>query len=87
MTEKEYQKKIEELLSVEQGFSLAFSKLSEAFTLINTETPKKLIRNSLAYAVIAIYNTGFELGFNVQDGIDLIQKEFDEKKAKEEENK
>lgn len=87
MTKEEYQKKIEELLFVEQGFSLAFSKLSEAFTLINTETPKKLIRNSLAYAVIAIYQIGFSLGFNVQDGIDLIQKEFDEKKAKEEENK
>lgn len=87
MTEQEYQEKIKKILSVEEGFSLAFSKLSEAFALTNTETPKKLIRNSLAYTVIAIYQIGFELGFNVQDGIDLIHKEFDKSKEKEEENK
>ena len=83
MTEEEYQSKIRKLLDIESVFSVAYTKLTEAFALVNTESPKKVIRNNLAYAVIAIYSIGQELGINVQDGIDLIQKDFEEKRKEQ----
>lgn len=79
LDEEEYLNKIEKILEIEICFGIAYRKLTDAFSVMNTTAPKKVIRNYLVNAILAIYSIGDKLDINIQDGIDLMLKDFEEK--------
>lgn len=72
MTDETAQEKLKKRLSIDASISLILNQLSNALVLLNELAPKKLIRNYLAYAVIGIINLGYNVGVDVQEGINMI---------------
>lgn len=79
MTEKEQLAKI---IRLEEAFCMAFEKISSTFKKCNTDIPKKILRNELTEAIIALYTVGEILEINIDEGLEFITKEANEKKGK-----
>lgn len=84
MTDETAQEKLKKRLEIDASISLILNQFSKALVLLNELAPKKLIRNYLAYAVIGIFNLGYDVGVDVQEGIKMIYNQRSSDDIKEE---
>lgn len=82
MTENEYKEKFELAIRIEEAFCMAYNKISDAFKKCYTDAPKKIIRNDLAAAIVAVYRVAEILDVDVDTAIELLYKESEENGGK-----